>query len=312
MIELGKQGGGAQAGAQGVAVDTSDQSFMQDVVDASMRAPVVVLLWSRVDPPSQSLAREIEREVAATKGAVKLVRLDVDRNPAVAGQLGVQSFPAVIAAFQGQLIQGFQGMPGPQQLREFVTRLAQAGGQAGEGAEEGMSLDDAIAAAEGMLEEGAASDAMQTFAAILAEDPENPRAIAGLARALLALDKVQEARATLDNAPAALAEDPAIKAARAAVDLAENAGSAGEEADLAQRLERDPNDHQARFDLAGSLIARRQNEAAVEQLLELFRRDREWNDGAAKERLLTLIDSLGPKDPLAAKARRRLSSLVFA
>jgi putative thioredoxin len=301
MIELGKQQGGGSGG--GVAFDTSDQSFMQDVVDASMQAPVLVLLWSRVDPASQSLARDLEREVAATRGAVKLARLDVDRHQMVVGQLGVQSFPAVVAAFQGQLLQGFQGIPGPQQLRDFVSKLAQAAGQAG-----GQGLD----AAEAMIEQGALSDAVQTFAAITAEDPKNPRAIAGLARALLALDKPQEARATIDNAPAELSEDPAIKAARAAVELAESAGPAGEEAELRARLEADPNDHQARYDLANALIARRANDEAVEQLLELFRRDREWNEGAAKERLLTLIESLGPKDPLAAKARRRLSSLVFA
>lgn len=310
MIELGKGQGGA---GESVARDTSDQGFMQDVIDASMQAPVIVLLWSRVDPPSQTLARELEREIAATRGAVKLVRLDVDRHQMVAAQLQVASFPAIIAFFQGQGLSGFQGIPGPQQLREFIAKLAGAAAQAGmaPGEEAGMSLDEALDAAEAMLDQGALQDALQTFAAVAAEDPSSARAIAGLARTLLALDNVAEARATLDNASPAIAEDPAIKAARASVELAESAGPAGEEAELRARLDAEPNDHQARFDLAGALIARRENEAAVEELLELFRRDRDWQDGAAKERLLTLIDSLGPKDPLAARARRRLSSLVF-
>ncbi|MEM6421301.1 MAG: tetratricopeptide repeat protein [Pseudomonadota bacterium] len=307
MIELGK----STQTPSGAAKDTSDAAFMTDVVDASMRQPVIVLLWSQADPTSLQLSRTLETEVAATNGAIALVRLDIDRNPMVIGQLQVQAFPSVIAFFQGQGVTGFQGVPGPAQIKEFVQKLAAAVGAAGAPAEGGVDLEQAIEMAEKMLEEGMADDAMQTFAAIAGEDEANPRAIAGLARALLALDRAPEARATLDKAPS-LAEDPAIKAARAAIELAEGGAAAGEEAGLRTRLEGDPNDHAARLELASALIARGENATAVDELLELFRRDREWNDGAAKAKLLTLVDSLGSKDPLAASARRRLSSLIFA
>lgn len=312
MIELGKGAGSQQQQGAGT-IDTSDATFMQDVVDASMQKPVVVLLWSRADPPSLSLAQELERQVAATRGALSLARLDVDRNPMVAGQLQVQTFPAVIAFYQGQGVTGFQGVPGPQQIKDFVEKLAGAAAQyAGQEGQEGPTLDDALDAADQMLEQGATQDALQTFAAVNAEDPKNARAIAGVVRALLALDKPREARQTLDNAPAEIAEDPAVKAARAQLELAETAPASGEEAGLRARLESDPDDHAARFGLANALIAQRRNEEAVDELLEIFRRDRDWNEGAAKERLITLIDSLGPKDPLAGKARRRLSSLMFS
>lgn len=306
MIELGK---GAQT-ANSVAKDTSDAAFMTDVVDASMQAPVIVLLWSQADPSSLQLSRTLEDEVAATNGAVRLVRLDIDRNPMVIGQLQVQAFPAVIAFFQGQGVTGFQGVPGAAQIKEFVSKLAAAVGAAvtPDGA---AGLEQALELAEKMLDEGATEDALQTFAAVVAEQADNPRAVAGLARALLALGKTDEALATLDDAPA-LAEDPAIKAVRAAIELAGASAEAGEEAALHARLQTDANDHEARLELASAMIARGDNAAAVDELLELFRRDREWNEGAAKAKLLTLVDSLGPKDPLAASARRRLSSLIFA
>ncbi|MEM9784725.1 MAG: tetratricopeptide repeat protein, partial [Pseudomonadota bacterium] len=214
---------------------------------------------------------------------------------------------------QGQGLTGFQGAPGPEQLKDFLSRLAEAVGIQGAPGQDGPSLEQAIEMAETMLAEGQFEDALQTFAAIVAEDGANPRALAGLARSLLAAGRIDEAKATLDNAPAEIAADPAVSAARAAIELASaSAAATGEIAVFERTLAADPNDHEARLGLADALIGAGQNEEAVDHLLEAFRRDREWNDGAAKAKLLTLIESLGPKDPLAGRARRRLSSLIFA
>ncbi|MEL7153105.1 MAG: tetratricopeptide repeat protein, partial [Pseudomonadota bacterium] len=174
------------------------------------------------------------------------------------------------------------------------------------------ALDEALDAAEQMLDEGALAEAAQTFAAILGEDPENPRALSGMIRATLAAGDAERAKAMLDQVPASLSDDPAIAAARAAVELAEQAQDAGETDALQTALVANPDDHQARFDLSVAQAAAGDHESAIDTLLEQFRRDREWNDGAAKEQLMTLFDTLGPKDPIGLKGRRRLSSMIFA
>lgn len=307
MIELGKGMGGAEnAGA--APIDATDATFMTEVVEASASQPIVALFWSRMDPQSQALGKELEKEVAATNGKVKLARVDIDQNVMVAQQLRLQAVPAAIAFFQRQGLDGFQGMAAPSQIKEFLARVLEAAGQGGAGPD---SLEEALTMAEEMLAGGAHEDALQTFAAIAAEEP-SPRAIAGLARALLAMGKAEEARQTLDNAPAEFADDAAITAARAAIELAAEAADAGEEAGLRQKLAADPADHESRFELATALIAKGDNAGAVDELLEIFRRDRDWNEGAAKDRLLKLFESLGAADPVVAKGRRRLSSLIFS
>jgi putative thioredoxin len=234
-----------------------------------------------------------------------MAKIDVDQNQRIAAQMRVQSIPAVFAFFKGQPVDGFMGAQTPAQIKAFIDRLVEtSGGNDG--------LEEAIAMAEEMLAEGAAEDAAQTFSAILAEEEGNVAALGGLARAYLALGDVEQARATLDLAPKEKANDAAILAARAQIELAGTGADAGEVAELTARVERDPADLQARFDLAGALIAKGDPEGAIAQLLELFRRDREWNDGAAKARLFTLFDSLGPKDPAVLKGRRGLSSMIFA
>lgn len=308
MIELGK-GTGNAAGAGTAPIDATDATFMTEVVEASATQPVVALFWSRMDPQSQALGKELEKEVAATGGKVKLARVDIDQNVMVAQQLRLQAVPAAIVFYQRQGLDGFQGMASAAQIKELLTRVLEAAGQGGgSGAD---SLEEALAMAEEMLANGANEDALQTFAAIAAEEP-SPRAIAGVSRALLAMGNVEEARQTLDNAPAEFAEDAAITAARAAIELAADAADAGEETGLRQKLSADPADHETRFELATALIAKGDNEGAIDELLEIFRRDREWNDGAAKDRLLKLFESLGPADPIVAKGRRRLSSLIFS
>jgi putative thioredoxin len=251
----------------------------------------------------------LEAAVTAAKGKVRMVKIDVDREQRLAGALAqqglpLQSIPTVVAFYQGQPVDMFQGAIPQGQLNEFVSKLAAMAGDGG--------LGEAVAAAEEMLEAGALPDAAQTFAAILGEDPENAAAMAGLARAHIAMEQVDEAEALLNTAPDKIYNAPEIEAVRAQIALARQAANAGPLAELSAAVEADPDNHQARFDYALALHASGQAEEAVEQLLELFRRDREWNDAAAKTQLFTIFDALPAKDPLAQKGRRRLSSMIFA
>lgn len=277
---------------------------MTEVIQASRETPIVVDFWAPWCEPCKTLGPVLEQAVTATNGKVRMVKIDVDKNPMVASQLRVQSIPAVFAFSDGQPVDAFMGAVTPGEVNEFVARLAK-----GAGAD---ALQEALDAAETMLEEGAVTDAAQTFAAVLGEDPENPRAMGGLIRATLAANDIDRAKEMLEQVPAAIAEDPAIAAARAAIELAEQAQDAGETDVLRAAIDANPDDHQSRFDLSVALAAAGNHEAAIEELLELFRRDREWNDGAARVQLMTLFDTLGPKDPLGLKGRRRLSSMIFA
>ncbi len=290
-----------------VIKDGSDATFMADVVEASQTVPVIVDFWAPWCGPCKQLGPALEAAVTRAKGAVKLVKIDVDQNPGIAQQMRVQSIPTVYAFFQGQPVDGFQGALPPSQIDQFVGKLAEMGGGSGDG-----GLSDAIAAADEMLEQGDAAGAAETFAAILQEDPDRPEAFGGLARAYLALGEVEQAQAVLNGAPAAAARHPAIEAAQAAIDLARQAANAGPVAELQAAVEADPGNLQARFDLATALHARGDVAGAIDQLLESFRRDREWNDGAAKAQLFTIFDALKPNDPLVQSGRRRLSSMIFA
>ena len=303
MLELGE----TQTTAADLIKDGTDASFAADVIEASQTVPVIVDFWATWCGPCKTLGPALEKAVTEAKGRVKLVKIDVDRNQAYAGQLQVQSIPTVYAFFQGRPIDGFQGALPPSQVNEFVNKIAAL---AGEGEDDGLAA--AIEAAEQMLDEGAASDAAETFAAILQEDPNNAAAYAGLVRAYLALDDVDQAEAILNGAPAEISTDPALEAVHAQITLAREAANAGPLADLQARVEAAPDDHQARFDLATALHANRDVEGAVNQLLELFRRDREWNDGAAKTQLFKIFDALNPKDPTVLNGRRKLSSMIFA
>jgi putative thioredoxin len=285
--------------------DGSEATFMADVIEASAETPVIVDFWAPWCGPCKTLGPALEKAVIEAKGKVRMVKIDVDRNQMLATQMRIQSIPAVYAFLGGQPVDGFMGAQSPAQIKAFVDRVVgMAGGDAG--------LEEALTMAEQMLAEGAAADAAQTFAAILAEDEGNPAAISGLARAHLALGDIAQARGVLNLVPADKAGDPAIAAARAQIDLAEASAGAGEAGALLAAVERNPDDHQARFDLALALVGQGDHAGAIDALLELFRRDREWNDGAAKEQLFKLFDSLGPKSELAQKSRRKLSSMIFA
>ncbi len=295
----------AESSDQALIRDGSEKTFMADVIEASREVPVIVDFWAPWCGPCKQLGPALEKAVTAAKGKVRLVKIDVDRNQMIAAQLRVQSIPAVFAFLDGQPVDGFMGAQPPAQIKAFIDRLIEMAGP-------GQGIEEALAMAEQMLAQGAVADAAQTFAAILGEDESNLAALSGLARAHLALGETDKAKGILDLAPAEKAGDPAIAAVRAQIALLEASAGAGEEGALRAQVAANPDDHQARHDLAMALIAKGDGEGAMEELLELFRRDREWNEGAAKEQLFKLFESLGPKNAAAQKGRRRLSSMIFA
>lgn len=295
--------GQAAAPAADLIKDSSEATFMQDVIEASNEVPVIVDFWAPWCGPCKQLGPALEAAVTAAKGRVRMVKINVDENQMIAGQLRVQSIPTVYAFWKGQPADGFQGALPPGEIEAFVARVADLGGDGG--------LAEAIEAAEEMLGAGAAEDAAQTFAAILEEDPKSAAAFGGLARATIAMGDLDQAEAVLNGAPAEIADAPELEAARAQIELARQAEDAGPVAELRAAVEANENDHQARFDLAVALNASGDNEAAVAELLELFRRDREWNDGAAKAQLLTIFEALAANDPVALNGRRKLASMIL-
>ena len=287
--------------------DVTEANFMEAVVDASQKTPIIVDFWAPWCGPCKTLGPALEAAVKEANGAVKMAKINVDENQMISGQMRVQSIPTVYAFYQGQPIDGFQGALPGSEIKAFVDRVIEAAGGSVDG-----GLSDAIEAAEQMLAEGAAADAVETFAAILVEDRMNAPAYAGLARAYIASDDLDQAEAVLSGVPAEISDTPEIDAALAQIALARQAQDAGPLGELLAAVEADESNHQARFDYAQALHAAGQVEEAVEQLLQLFRRDREWNEGAAKEQLFTIFDALKANDPIVLNGRRKLSSMIFA
>lgn len=298
-------GGAAEAS---FVKDTTEAEFMTDVIEASNEVPIIVDFWAPWCGPCETLGPMLEQAVNAAKGAVRMVKVNVDEAQMLAGQLQIQSIPTVYAFYKGQPVDGFQGALPASQIQAFIDKVIKAGG----GQAPSETLADAIAAADEMLEEGAAADAAQTYAAILGEDPKNAGAYGGLVRAHIALDDLEQAEAILNGAPAEISDAPELEAAHAQLELAKQAADAGPLADLAAAVEANPDDMQARFDLAQAQHAAGEIEDAVNGLLELFRRDREWNDGAAKTQLFTIFEALKPNDAIVLNGRRKLSSMIFA
>ncbi len=300
--------GGSAAPAADLIKDGSEATFMQDVIEASNETPIIVDFWAPWCGPCKTLGPMLEDAVKAAKGAVKMVKINVDEAQMIAGQLRIQSIPTVYAFHQGQPVDGFQGALPGSEITAFVDRvIAAAGGEA-----PGEALAEAVEAAEEMLAQGAAVDAAQTFAAILGEDANNAAAYGGLVRAHIAMEDLDQAEAILNGAAAEISDAPEVEAAHAQLELARQAADAGPVAELQAAVTASPDDHQARFDLALALHANGNVEDAVTELLELFRRDREWNDGAAKTQLFTIFDALKANDPVVLNGRRKLSSMIFA
>ena len=295
-------GSGTPAGSSGAAKEVTTTSFRQDVIAESARQPVLVDFWAPWCGPCKQLAPILEKAVAASQGKVKLVKMNIDDHPEIAGQLGIQSIPAVIAFQRGQPVDGFVGALPESQIKQFLERIA---GPMGDPVKD-MLEEAAAAAAEGDAETAAA-----IYSEILAEDEANGAAIAGLARLHIEAGNLDGAKAMLDLATGSAAADPAVAAARAALENAEQSAGLGDAADLLRRIEADPNDHQARFDYALALNARGKRDDAATALLDIIKADRSWNDDGARVQLLKFFEEWGFADPASATGRRKLSGLLF-
>ncbi len=299
----------ANAGPNGVNAadlikDTTTQAFPKDVLEESRRQPVLVDFWAPWCGPCKTLSPIIEKAVTAAKGAVRLVKMNIDDHPSIAGQLGIQSIPAVIAFQNGQPVDGFVGALPESQVKAFIDRLA---GPAGPN-------DTQLLVDEGnrLLAVKDVAGAAEHFAAALSADPTSVAAIVGLAGSHLATGNLDAARQMLATLPASATTDPAVATVRARIDLAEQTAALGDPAALAARLAADPKDHQARFDLALIENARGNREAAMDHLLEIVARNRSWDEEKARKQLVTFFEAWGPTDEATLSGRRRLSSLLFS
>jgi putative thioredoxin len=289
--------------------DVNEDTFMTDVVEVSQEVPVIVDFWAPWCGPCKTLGPMLEKAVLASKGAVRMVKVNIDNNQEIAAQLRVQSIPTVFAFHKGQPIDGFQGALPNSEIDAFVEKVVEAGGV---DASASGGLSEALDSAEEMLEEGAAGDAAQVFSAIIEEDNQNVRAYSGLARAKLILDDIDGAEAVLNGVPAEIADSSEIDAVFAKIALARQTLDVGPLLDLEAAVTADPADSKARFEYSQALYAASNLGDAVAQLLELFRRDPDWDDGAAKIQLFTIFDALEANDPIVLNGRRKLSSMIFA
>jgi len=286
--------------------DSDVTTFMADVIDASKEVPVIVDFWAPWCGPCKQLGPLLEKAVKEANGAVRLVKINIDENPEIAQQMRIQSIPAVFAFKGGRPVDGFVGALPESQIKAFLKRLG--GPAAAQPSPVAMALEEAKAA----LDAGDFGTASALYSQVLAHEPGNAVAAAGLAKGYIAAGDTAKAKQLLDSLPAEAQKHADVAAARAALELAGQAKGAGDVAKLMERLSANPKDHDARLELATALFAAGQVEQAVDQLLDLFKRDRKWNDEAARKQLVKFFEVLGPTNPNTVSGRKRLSSLMFA
>jgi putative thioredoxin len=292
------------AAADGLIKDTTTQTFVKDVIEESKRQPVLIDFWAPWCGPCKQLTPILEKAVRAAKGKVKLVKMNIDEHPAIPGQMGIQSIPAVIAFVNGQPADGFMGALPESQVMAFLERLTKdrIGGEA----------KDLLKAADTALAEGDSAGAAELYAQLLEEDNTNVGALAGLARCYVETGAVEQAKQTLALIPDAKRNEAPVLAAKAALDLAEQAKSVGPIGDLEQKVAGNPLDHQARFDLALALNSKGRRQEALDHLISVVKRDRKWNDDGARKQLVQFFDAWGPTDEATIEGRKRLSWILFA
>lgn len=300
-------GGGAPQAAPDLIKETTTQSFVKDVIEESKRQPVLIDFWAEWCGPCRQLTPVLEKAVRNAKGRVKLVKMNIDHHPAIPGQMGIQSIPAVIAFVNGQPADGFMGAVPESQVNAFIDKLTKGMPGAGE-----PNIAEVLAEAEAVLAEGDTAGAAQIYAEVLAFDATNIAAMAGLAKCHLTTGAIDQAKQTLAMVPESKRNDAAVKAVQAALDLAEQAKSIGPVTELEQKLAANPLDHQARFDLATALNAAGKRAEATAQLLEIVRRDRKWNDDGARRQLVQFFEAWGGADEATVDGRKKLSTILFS
>ena len=298
------QDGGPAPAADGLITETTTQAFVKDVIEESKRQPVLVDFWAEWCGPCKQLGPVLEKVVKAAKGKVKLVKMDIDKHPAIPGQLGIQSIPAVFAFVDGQPVDGFLGALPEGQVTAFIERVTKdrIGGEE----------KDLLKAADETLAKGDAAGAADAYAQVLAQDSGNVAALAGLARSYVSTGAIEQAKQTLALVPESKRNDAAVKAVQAAIDLAEQAQAVGPVTELEQKVAANPLDHQARFDLATALNAQGNRAEATNQLLEIVKRDRKWNEDGARKQLINFFEAWGPADEATVEGRKKLSTILFS